>query len=132
MTFPAECAYRVDGTYLWGFTDFMDTMLFGTCVCSARINFKGRQDDYNTLICDPWYIKSLVNHGNASFQSMESMAIAITSEMRNQGTGVNMSYTETIPIYAKGTVIQTTVCMKFNWIWLSFPLSLVVLTVLLL
>jgi hypothetical protein len=136
MTFPAECTYQIDGTYLMGFSDFMNTTLFGNCISPARINFKGRQDDYNTLICDQWYLKSLVNKGNASFQSidqnMESIATAITSEMRTQGTGLNMSNMDSIPIYAKGTVIQTTVCMKFNWIWLSFPLFLVALTVLLL
>jgi hypothetical protein len=136
VTFPADCAYQVDGAYASSFIDFMSTTLFGEGIAPARVNFNGDIDDYNTLMCTPWYLKGLVNRGNASFQTidhnMESVAVAITSEMRKQGTGWNMSLTDTIPIYAKGTVMQTTVCMKFKWMWLSFPLALIALTTLLL
>jgi hypothetical protein len=138
VTFPVDCAYEVDGTYASSFIDFMSTTLFGECVTPGRVNFNGDVDDYKTLACTPWYLKGLVNQGNASFHSidhnMESIAVAITSEMRKQGTatGLNMTLTEAIPIYAKGTVMQTTVCMKFKWMWLSFPLALIALTILLL
>ncbi|KAF2849956.1 hypothetical protein T440DRAFT_508432 [Plenodomus tracheiphilus IPT5] len=142
MTFPTECAYKVDGVYAMSFVDFMNETLFGDCITPSNVNFEGDPEEYNTLRCEPWYLKGLVNGGNASFQSidhnMESVATAITSEMRKQGTGLNMISLAkngppvTIPIYAKGTVMQTTVCMKFNWMWLSFPLALIALTILLL
>ncbi|KAI4685087.1 hypothetical protein J4E81_008899 [Alternaria sp. BMP 2799] len=136
ITYPTECAYMIDGAYARSFTDFMTETLFGNCTAPPRINFNGDSDDWNTLSCDPWYLKGLANMGNATFQSIdrnvESIAVTITNAMRTQGTGLNMSLpNETIPIYAKGTVIQTTVCIKFNWVWLIFPISLTVLSVVL-
>lgn len=129
MTYPTDCAYGVDGIYALSLVDFMYETLFGNCTVPSRINFDGDADDYNSVECKPWYLKGLLNKGNASFQSidhnMQSIATAITSEMRKQGSASSVNLQK---IYAKGTVMQTTVCTKFDWIWLSFPLALTVLT----
>jgi hypothetical protein len=132
MTFPADCAYGVSGYYALSMVSFMTETLFGNCTTPSRINFDGDSDDYNSVICEPWYLKSLVNKGNASFKSidlnMESMATAVTSEMRKQGKDYSSPRGTQKQIYTKGTVIQTTVCTQFDWKWLSFPLALATLT----
>jgi hypothetical protein len=77
----------------------------------------------------------LVNKGFGSFESidrnMQSVATAVTSEMRKQGSDYSPQISPS-PIFVRGTVLRTTTCTKFDWIWLSFPLALIVLTVLLL
>jgi hypothetical protein len=92
--------------------------LFGNCILSGGSNdFPGCEKDYDSLVCELPYIKGLVNKGNASFQSidynMQSIATAITSEMRKQGTDYSKR-NDPEPIYTKGTVMQTTVCTEFD------------------
>jgi hypothetical protein len=135
MTFPVDCAYGVDGVYALSLVDFMYETIFGNCTVPSRINFDGDSDDYNSVKCTPWYLKGLVNKGNASFESidrnMQSIAIAATSEMRKQGTDQETRF-DPKEMFAKGTVIRTTVCTRFDWKWLSFPLVLTLLAILLL
>jgi hypothetical protein len=131
MTFPSECAYGLSGFYALSLVTFMEEALFGNCTTPSRINFNGDADDYNSLLCSSWYLKGLANRGNASFQSidlnMQSIATAITSEMRKQGTDYfKREHPE--QIYATGTATHIAVCTEFDWKWLSFPLTLVTLT----
>jgi hypothetical protein len=128
MTFPTECAYGLSGFYALGLVNFMQEALFGNC---TALNFNGDADDYNSLVCNPWYLKGLANGGNASFQSidlnMQSIATAITSEIRKKGTDYSKrEHPE--QIYATGTATQIAVCTEFDWKWLSFPLALATLT----
>jgi hypothetical protein len=138
MTFPVECAYGTHGVYAMSLGDFMVDAMMGNCSVPTNINFQGRPNDYNTLVCSPWQIKTLVNKGFGSFESidrnMQSVATAVTSEMRKQGSDYNDldPRISLPPTFVRGTVLRTTICTKFDWIWLSFPLALIVLTVLLL
>jgi hypothetical protein len=131
MTFPTDCGYGVEGSYASSLIDYMGETLLGNCTTLDGIDFPGREKDYDNLVCEPWYIRGLVNKGNASFQSidhnMQSIATAITSEMRKQGTDYSKR-NDPEPIYTKGTVMQTTVCTEFDWKWLGFPLTLALLT----
>jgi hypothetical protein len=133
MTFPTECTYGTSAIYALSLSAFINSSMVGDCITPSRINFNGDPDDYNSLICSPWQIKALNMKGNASFESIdhniEAIALAVTSEIRKQGTGQRESMAPT-PLYATGSVIRTTVCTKFDWVWLSFPLALIVVTVL--
>lgn len=135
-TFPTECAYGASGVYAMGLGDFMVDAMMGNCSAPSRINFNGDADDYNALVCSPWQIKTLINKGLSSFESidrnMQSVANAVTSEMRKQGSSYGSPEISPSPIFVRGTTMRTTTCTKFDWKWLSFPLALIVLTVLLL
>jgi hypothetical protein len=137
-TFPMECAYGSTGIYMKTLGTFMIEAMMGNCSATSTAKFRGRPNDYNSVICSPWQIKTLVNKGYGSFESidrnMESVATAVTSEMRKQGSDYILNLTEIgpSPIFATGMVVRTTICTKFDWIWLVFPLALMVLTVLLL
>jgi hypothetical protein len=50
---------------------------------------------------------------------MEAVGIAVTNEMRRQGSDWDGS-----PAYAEGIVSRATVCTKFDWVWLAFPIAL--------
>ncbi|KAJ8106623.1 hypothetical protein OPT61_g9414 [Boeremia exigua] len=144
VTFPTECAYGIFGIYALSLIDFMSDTLLGNFTPPNRIVFTGQPDDYNSVVCSPWYLKGLVNKGNASFASidaaMQAIASAVTSEMRKQGSDWNSTLrmensedkSEAETIYAWGSAVRTTVCIEFDWMWLSFPLGLIVLTTLLL
>ncbi|KAJ4383389.1 hypothetical protein N0V86_001436 [Didymella sp. IMI 355093] len=136
MTVPSQCIYGVYGVWALSLVDFMSDVLPGNCIAPSRINFDGDEtDDYQSLDCEPWTLKGLANKGNASFQSidanMQSVAMAVTSEMRKQGTDWDYAF-DPREILAKGTVFRTTVCTQFDWKWLAFPLALILLTTLLL
>jgi hypothetical protein len=135
ITFPVDCACDVDGVYALSLVDFMYETIFGNCTIPSRINFDGDSDDYESVNCTPWYLKGLVNKGNASFESidrnMQSIAVATTSEMRKRGVD-QQTRIDPNQIFAKGTVLRTTVCTRFDWKLLSFPLVLTLLAILLL
>jgi hypothetical protein len=135
MTVPTECVYGIYGTYTMSLGAFLVDAMMGNCTVPTTIRFLGRPNDYNTLVCSPWQIKTLINKGFGSFESidrnMDSVAKAATSEMRKQGSVYYLGLGAS-PVYAKGMVIRATTCTKFDWIWLSFPLALIALTLLLL
>ncbi|KAF3010696.1 hypothetical protein E8E13_005947 [Curvularia kusanoi] len=141
IDFPTQCLFGIYGVYALSLGDFMSDILDGNCTMPGVGNFRGRPDDYSSIMCDPWALKGLAQKGDATFPSidanMQSIALAITSEIRKQGSDWDSFQTgngsESLPpLYAKGTVLRTTVCTKFDWKWLAFPLALVVLTMLLL
>jgi hypothetical protein len=131
-TFPTECTYSTSSVYAKSLSRFINSSMVGYCTTPSRINFNGDPDDYNSLDCSPWQIKALNKKGYASFESIDhnvqAIALTVTSEMRKQGKGQRGG----INLYATGTVIHTTVCTKFDWVWLSIPLALIVVTGLLL
>lgn len=137
---PTQCLYGMYGDYISSLADFMQGTLNGGCRVPNTYTFGGRTDDYKRARCTPWYLQSLLDSGNASFQSidagLQSVALAITSEIRKQGTGLENyldgSSERNPQLYAKGSVVRTTVCTRFDWKWLAFPLALVTLTIFLL
>jgi hypothetical protein len=114
-TVQSDCVYGVSGIYGLSLVDLMLEILNGNCTVPSRINFNGEEDDYNSVICKPWYLKGLINKCNASFESinlsMGSIATAITSEMRKQGSTFMVSVPYSGGMYATATVIRTTSCI---------------------
>jgi len=71
--------------------------------------------------CDKaWWLKSLFNDGNATFNTidanMEAVAVAMTNELRRTGSAWDGT-----PSYVLGNVSRATVYTRFDWKWLSFP-----------
>jgi hypothetical protein len=133
MTFPVDCAYGMPGVYALSLVDIMSDILFGNCTTPNTSYVIGERDDYNLVVCNPWYLKGLINNGNASLASinlnMGSIATAITSEMRKEGTTQkSQSQSHLGDMFATGTVIRTTACTTFDWRWLSFPRVLELIT----
>lgn len=116
--------------------EYMKSMLFGDCSVLSKTKLDGSANKYDGAICHPWNIKGLINKGNASFESidrnMQSIVTAITSEMRKQGSSGYSNREQNEEMTVRGTVMRTTVCIKFDWKWLGFPLVLKLLATLLL
>lgn len=133
-TVPDECLYGARGPYIFSLGDFMLETLIGNCNSPSRGIKLNSPGEYNVVRCEPWYLKALLNSGNATFESidfnMQSVAMSISSEMRKQGVG-GITW-RSKKIVAEGTVFRTTICTQFDWIWLAFPLALILLTTLLL
>lgn len=140
ISVPNECLFGMSGLYALNLGEFMSETMLGDCVVPNRINFGAKTEDYVALICNPWFIKGLAAQGNATFKTldanMQSVALAITSEIRKQGSDYDTvtwgSPRSQPPLYAQGTVIQTTICTKFDWKWLAFPVVLLASMMLLL
>ncbi|EUC38784.1 hypothetical protein COCCADRAFT_32149 [Bipolaris zeicola 26-R-13] len=135
-TFPTACIYGTDGIYAMSLGTFMKSLMNGNCTTIPELDAEFYKNDYKTLKCDPWQLETLVNNGLASFdaidRNMQSVATAVTSEMRRKGSYYDPQSYSAPPTFATGTVLRTTSCTKFDWVWLSFPLALIILTILLL
>ena len=130
---PHECFYNIDGIFLRALSVFLSESLTGGCIMPLTSYYQRGSGprDWTTVECDGWWLKSLHNRGNATFETinanMEAVAVAVTNEMRRQGTGWDGN-----PAYAKGFVSRATVCTQFDWVWLGFPVALLLLTMLML
>lgn len=73
-------------------------------------------------VTDAWWLASLYNQGNATFESisknMEDIATAITDSMR-LSTIAEYGWNSNTTI--SGVVWQSELCMEFRWPWLIFP-----------
>ncbi|KAJ5063990.1 hypothetical protein J3E74DRAFT_415127 [Bipolaris maydis] len=141
-TFPIACIYGLNSDYAQSLGHFIESIMNGNCSTVPKFVPEFYKYEYKSLRCGPWQLEALVNKGLASFDSinrnMQSVATAATSDMRRKGSyyddpqyKLNPSYI-TPPIFVTGTVMRTTSCTKFDWVWLSFPLALIVLTTFLL
>jgi hypothetical protein len=82
-----------------------------------------------------WWLSSLYNQGNATFDTINSVfdgvATAYTNHVRNSGiprAGKNSSAIKDPAEIIIGQVWHTTICTKFAWEWLIFPAALVLAT----
>jgi hypothetical protein len=128
VSVPHQCFFEVKGNHLRALSKFLAEALDGGCTMPSTSYFRvGSPKDWTTATCDGWWLKSMYNKGNATFKSidanMEAVAVAITNKMRRQGSGWDGT-----PAYALGTMSRATVCTHFDWVWLSFPIALLVLT----
>lgn len=131
VSVPHECFYHTGGIYLRALSTFLADALTGGCIMPLTTYFSADSGprDWSTAECDAWWLQSLYNSGNATFNTidanMEAVAIAITNEMRRQGSGWDGT-----PSYVHGSVSRATVCTQFDWKWLAFPFTLLLLTTL--
>jgi hypothetical protein len=139
---PDECyltvsfglVQSINSSYEW-----FGTVMKGRCIMpfmkgkphSTRYFRKNPQCYDENSNADAWWLTGLYNDGNATFESIssiwENVATAFTDSYRLASIadyGTN-AYTT-----VNGTVWQTTICTQFNWPWLVFPATLVVLTIL--
>ncbi|KAJ4407326.1 hypothetical protein N0V91_003910 [Didymella pomorum] len=111
VSVPHECFYEFPGTYIRGIQDFLSRTLKGGCEMPST--------------------QSLYNDGNATFDTIdanvEAITVAMTNELRRTGTAWDGT-----PLFVQGDSSRATVCMRFDWKWLSFPLALLVLTTMML
>lgn len=121
ISVPTQCLFGMVGMYASFLGVFMAQTMLGDCI-----------NDDSTQLCHPWYVEGLTAERNASFEThdanMQAIALAITSEIRKQGTDYDGVVSEPPfddpnddlpgnlpPIYARGTVVRTAVCTQFDW-----------------
>ncbi|KAK8101983.1 hypothetical protein PG999_012357 [Apiospora kogelbergensis] len=133
ITGPKRCFYGLN--YNW-------RDIFGTIGGMAHSNyilglgeniehaFCERSGNYTSMVCDEWWLSKLFNGGNATIGSISAYMDAgfksFSEQMRIYGTDWDHN-----PLIASGIVMETTVCTKFNGVWLVYPLALLVGTVVL-
>jgi hypothetical protein len=134
---PQECFYQLEGAYLSALQAFLKQNLNGTC--SGYDQFLHTEpvnrDAFTSCVysvggveVDRWWLQSLYNNGNATFDSIDSaitsMATSITSRMRVAGKDGSNKNTA----FVYGEAFQTQLCTKIDWPWLIFPVLLLILT----
>lgn len=134
VSVPHECFYQFPGAYIRAIQEFLSGVLTGGCSMPPTSYFTYGSDPraWTTVTCDnAWWLKSLYNNGNATFNTidanMEAVVVAMTNELRRTGSAWNGT-----PLHVQGDVSRATVCTRFDWKWLSFPLALLVLTTIML
>lgn len=120
---PYECFYHFPGAYIRAIQEFLSNTLKGGCSMPGTSYFTTGSEPrkWTTVDCDKaWWLKSLFNDGNATFNTidanMEAVAVAMTNELRRTGSAWDGT-----PSYVLGNVSRATVYTRFDWKWLSFP-----------
>ncbi|KAF4835899.1 hypothetical protein CGCTS75_v002493 [Colletotrichum tropicale] len=128
---PEACLYKVGSSYataLWRVLRL--EILQDSCLL--------REETRGTPVCQKWWLAPLYHNLTASLDtvsdSMEQLAMAITTQCRIKGTSnqmfsfFNTDYREAV----FGSVLGTTVCTRFYWQWVLLPITLVFATAILL
>ncbi|KAL2059721.1 hypothetical protein VTL71DRAFT_10213 [Oculimacula yallundae] len=138
VSLPEQCVYGMSGIFIKALNDFMSPEMTGNGIVSSN------GGGINGMLSNPnfysgnWWLASLYNRGNASFASinltLENVATTFTNYMRIPRQSFLDEYgtPELIAAYApsivEGVVERTSICTQFNWPWLIFPASLILLT----
>ncbi|KAK8070584.1 hypothetical protein PG997_010787 [Apiospora hydei] len=88
-------------------------------------------NNLTNMVCDhAWWLGNMFNGGNAIIRSINAFLDAgfrsFTNQLRTYGTDWHNNN-----LVANGTVMETTVCTQFNWVWLVYPLAILVGTLVL-
>lgn len=129
---PWQCGYQVPFTLqrsIESSSNWLRTLLNGTCYMASTGS--DSREGRSWPLCDQrWWLSQLYNGGNATFESISGVingiATAITDTYRLDSISRGLNSNNTV----NGTVWETTVCTEFNWPWLIFPASMVLLTIL--
>jgi hypothetical protein len=117
IAFPAECACGLTSVYPISFIQAMHVRLVGSCSMGPRMVF----------FCSPQSVQGLVTKAMPVFKALRTICSPLHLQSRarcvKKGTGLNIRVNGE-ELCAKGTVLQTTVCTKFDWQWLFFLRSL--------
>ncbi|KAK8074140.1 hypothetical protein PG994_005039 [Apiospora phragmitis] len=119
-TAPKRCYYGFNG--YWTFTVFGGTYGMSNCEPSQT---------HTTILCPfLWWLGNLYNKGNATVESIDRFFDAgfkgFTDQLRTHG----MDW-DNITLVASGTVLGNTVCTEFHWVWLIYPLVMLIGTLIL-
>ncbi|KAF4635289.1 hypothetical protein G7Y89_g2805 [Cudoniella acicularis] len=134
---PNECVYAMPAETTASLASYANAMLNSNGSCF----FDWGSMETMVHCGDRWWLTTLYNAGNASFESInstiEGMADSFSRTMRTLGLNATwehvLDYAETDD-YARfkifdagiinGTVWETTVCTRFNWYWILLPATL--------
>ncbi|QDS68752.1 hypothetical protein FKW77_004803 [Venturia effusa] len=138
---PGECYFHFDGNYVVALKRFLAATLEGICYIPGHLEGAIDQDPQlrAELQCDSdarnvnngspnfWWLQSLYNNGNATFQSidesLDAIATAITNKIRVLGTS-----SDGVNAFVNGTAYRDAICTSFHWQWLLFSAVLLLLT----
>ncbi|KAK7974379.1 hypothetical protein PG989_016227 [Apiospora arundinis] len=131
-TAPERCLYgfrsELDKVYFGGYEDNFDfpRLIFG----SAPTEFCATLYNFTALSCESWWLNNIFNGGHATVESIDTLIgsgiKSYTNQLRAYGTDWDNN-----PLKASGTVMETTVCTQFNWVWLVYPLAMLIGTLIL-
>lgn len=117
---PGRCLYGISYETASGLIGVIGLILSPPGMsCTPTLN-------HSDMICHAnWWLESLYNKRNASFQSisqaMSQMTKSLTDQIRMNGLDWNGTRA-----FASGTAYRTDVCNHFIWQWLFFPLAVLV------
>ena len=118
FTLPSQCINKIDTGYVSELQTLLANILTGSCTASGFPSCSSQ-----------WWLRSLWNSGNATFDTVQSsfnsIVQSITNRMRIQGYDPRTNSTGLV----YGTVNHTTTCIAFSWKWMLFPALLIILTV---
>lgn len=111
-TGPEECFYGL--SYHWhNVLHVLMTEIFYGDSCEATTN-------ETSIICDNWWLNALWNERNSSFSSTHTAINRATKAMTNRLRAIGTDWQGT-RTSVTGTVLQTDICVAFEWQWLLFP-----------
>ncbi|KAH8681712.1 hypothetical protein BX600DRAFT_447190 [Xylariales sp. PMI_506] len=122
-TVPEECLYKVEWLYAAAMGSFMDETIFtGGCVYDSAQG--------GSVYCyDSWWLSPLYNNRDGTFDMLNSQLDSFTTAITNKFRALGSSNDNGTSVEeALGTVMETTVCMSFDWRWLLLPVGLVAAT----
>jgi hypothetical protein len=141
VTVPEECIYHMGGPYAFALYDFIIESLSGSCYLTDTNGYAThiRPDLRSVIEClapsgsaELWWLSSLYNSGNATFQSIDAGIGAIVTAVTNRMRIVGKDSDGVSSAVILGDSWQTRVCTQLDWPWLLFPAALLLLTALLL
>ncbi|KAK8023737.1 hypothetical protein PG993_011803 [Apiospora rasikravindrae] len=131
VTAPKQCLYGFNLDW----HQALDTTIFSGLSTIVTGGNKGdvcyESGNYTAMICvNAWWINDLYNGGNATVTSVGAFLGAgvksLTDQLRTFGTDWDNN-----TLVASGTVWETTVCTRFDAVWLAYPLVMLIGTLIL-
>lgn len=131
VTVPQECVFEAGSIVSYAISEFLREELFPSQSWDhsgkkeATCEFHSRT---NSSSCKSWYMEPMFRRGRFTTETissdMDRLADAISNRLRAVGSNAYRNGSGV----ALGTVIQTTVCVRVDWLWLLLPVALVLLT----
>lgn len=137
-TGPSRCLYGFTEDWYWGLGTVYSGGLSEIITASAPVSDIDLSETCylnsttNMMLCpQAWWLNDIYNGGNASISSISAFMKrgfdSFTAQLRSIGTDW-----EGQPSTATGIVLEMTVCTKFRWEWMIYPLAMVLGTSILL
>ncbi|KAK8037357.1 hypothetical protein PG991_000703 [Apiospora marii] len=125
MTVPQRCVYGFNSHWKEALEDNgLSDIIFGGA--SGPVCYPSTK--YDVMTCDnTWWLGNIFNGGNATISSINTFLNtgfkSFTNQIRTYGKDWHNN-----TLVASGTMMETTVCTEFNWVWLIYPLVLLFAT----
>ncbi|KAK1676499.1 hypothetical protein BDP55DRAFT_741759 [Colletotrichum godetiae] len=149
---PSECYRAMDVTMIGTLQEFLNKSLAGACgdlFPRTHGNFPSAFDPNGPVFIDAllssqtcynWWLDPLYYNGNTTIgrisAAMDGMVSELTDYFRRHTWGNSLHDWEGKnfgkPDYTFGSEYRTTICVGVRWLWLTFPGTLLVMTVVLL